>query len=123
MRNGFSIFEEKILPMKKRIGFWLLAVGLLFTSAIRQTSYEVKVNTAEVELVEGLYVFTDCKPVKPYESLCTVQLGGAYLGDVQYNGIRNALIKKIKTTCPTANGVIFTLTTGKKDKAEGIRFK
>ena len=43
----------------------LVISGLLAFTAV--ATYEAKISTAEVEQLQGVYIFTDCKPVKEYE--------------------------------------------------------
>jgi hypothetical protein len=83
-------------------------------------------QTAEVKQIEGLYVFTDCTPVSPYETLGEVFHGAAVVED--YEGLRNSFIRKVKKKFPTANGIILHLKSGDirtdaRYSAEGIVIK
>lgn len=62
------------------------------------------ISLAEVNKVEGLLIFTDCKPVEEFEVLGkinTVQMGA------DYEGTRDALITKVKKKHPNADGIIY----------------
>jgi hypothetical protein len=87
-------------------------------------NYEPKKSTAEVEQQEGIYIFTDSKPVKDYDYLGTIKTSGVIsFGDAQYSGVRDKLIKKCKKDFPNAEGIIFTFKSGGADKADAIKFK
>lgn len=79
--------------------------------------------TAEVNQLQGLYVFTDSKPVAAYDYLGTVKNGTRIAGSAQYQPVRDRLIKKIKEDFPNAEGVIFSFVNGAADKADAIKFK
>jgi hypothetical protein len=81
---------------------------LSISSSAQQDSSIVKpkqnASLAEVNKVEGLLVFTDCKPVSPFQNLGTisaVQMGA------DYEGTRDALIGKVKRKHPTADAIIY----------------
>ena len=84
-------------------------------------SYTLRNSSAEVNRLEGLYIFTDSKPLKDYDYLGTVKVTIAF--DTQYNGVRNGLIRKAKNSYPEADGVILTLKAGGQDRADVIKFK
>lgn len=103
-----------------------ILIGFGLTLLIVFSSYktqEVKNSTAEVNQVEGLLIFTDCKPVKEYEYLGTVKSNTGGFGNAQYEGVRNRLIKKVKSEYPKADGAIMYLNYGQADKADAIKFK
>ena len=109
----------------KKISLGVL-IGLSLTLLIAFSSdktQEVKNSTAEVNQVEGLLIFTDCKPVKEYEYLGTVKSSTGGFGNSQYEGVRNRLIKKVKNEYPKADGAIMYLNYGQADKADAIKFK
>ncbi len=110
--------------MKKNVFFF--ALGLLFAGASAFTihSIDLKKSTAEVEQLQGLYIFTDSKPLMEYEYLGTVSNKGSLgLGDTQYSGVRDKLISRCKKDYPQADGIIFTFKSGGTDRADAIRFK
>lgn len=102
--------------MKKLI-FGIL-VGVSFTALISAgvAEYAVSKKTAEVNQESGLYIYTDCKPVKEYEYLGTVKV-------ITFQGIYKEaiplLIKKAKKEYPSAEGIIYI----DSEKADVIKFK
>lgn len=98
--------------------------GFILTCILSFSYYEyvVKKNTAEVEYMDGLYIFTDSKPVSEFEYLGTSKVTFG-LGSTQYSSVRNMLIKKIKKEYKDANGVIFHFENGGTDKADAILIK
>lgn len=107
--------------MKKAICTFL--AGLLVAGAFSfKAMYDAKNNTAEVEQYEGIYIFTDSKPVKETDYLGSVKVGMS-LGSGQYTEIRDKLIKKAKKEYPTCQGIIIHLKDGDTDKADAIKFK
>ena len=96
----------------------LLAVG--FTVA----SYDVKKSTAEVNQIQGIFIFTNSKPLSEYEYLGSIKTSSIVsLGSAQYQPVRDKMIKKIKKDYPQANGAIFYFNNGSADKADAIKFK
>lgn len=100
-----------------------VAVGfsLIFLIAFKNVNYEDKSNSAEVDQLQGYYLFVNAKPVKEYKYLGTVKYN--YVGCAQYQDVRDWLIKKIKKEFPEANGIIFTFSNGSADQADGVKFK
>lgn len=85
-------------------------------------------NTSVVNRIQGLYVFTDCQPIDDYEVLGEITTEGHNDKDIkksggQYQTIRDALIKKVKQTFYSADGIILSLVNGGTDKATVIKFK
>lgn len=76
-------------------------------------------DTAIVEKIEGKYVFVNCSPISEYDYLKTKSIMIAW--DDSLKGIATKLIKKCKHL--DMDGVIVTLVTGGKDRAEAIKFK
>ena len=93
----------------------------MFLVAFTFINYEPKKATAEVEQMQGLYIFTDSKPVLEYEYLGTVK--AAISMDGQYQGVRDKLIKKAKKDFPTADGLMMQFKSGGTDKCDAIKFK
>jgi len=96
----------------------LVIIGLAFTA-----TYEAKKSTAEVEQMQGLYVFIDSKPVMEYEYLGTVKRNTGGFGGAQYSSVRDGLIKRVKEDYPKADGIILILKAGGTDRADAIKFK
>lgn len=83
-----------------------------------------KKSAAVAEQVNGIYIFTDSKPVKEYDFLGTVQATGAFsVRSPQYESVRDVLIKRLKKEYPQADGIILKLKDGDTDKADAIKFK
>jgi hypothetical protein len=99
--------------------------GMMLLSALAfKMAYDLKNSSAEVEQMEGYYIFVDSKPVKEYEYLGTVKgasIGG--FGDTQYSGIRDNMIKRAKKDYPKADGLIFSFSSSGRDKVDAIKFK
>lgn len=97
-----------------------LSIAALYAFKV---NYDLKNSSAEVNQVEGLYIFTDSKPVKEYEYLGTVKSNSGGFGDSQYTGVRSRIIKNCKKDFPKADGIILYLNSGEADKADAIKFK
>lgn len=111
--------------MKQAIYFIL---GLVFAFSVASISKQqqsepcvIKKNTAEVEFIQGFYVFTDSKPSKEFTYLGTVK-GSASLSS-QYEPVRNRLLKKGREEFKDGDGIIIHLVNGGWDKADVIKFK
>ena len=109
--------------MKKSLLPVLTILFFLTSTAFFIDNYVVKKNTAEVDQIEGFYIFSDCKPVNEYEYLGTVSSNTGGFGGTQYEQVRDRLIKKVKKEYPKADAIILTLQYGRADKADAIIFK
>lgn len=105
--------------MKHLVLIIVLSATLLAGLAFKST---VDVSIAKVERIQGLYVFTDSKPVTEYDYLGTVTIKGVGLKSPQYTVVRDALLKKLHEDYPQADGAIFYLVTGGIDKVDAIKF-
>lgn len=104
--------------MKKH--FIAFALGIVVTGLISfKFAYDSKKSTGEVEQYEGLYIFTDCKPVMETEYIGTVK---SSFGS-QYQDVRDKLIKKAKKDYPEAEALVLTLKSGGTDKCDVVKFK
>jgi hypothetical protein len=90
--------------MKKQIIGFLFGVSITILLSFRSVIFTPSASTAEVNNVEGLYVFTDSRPVMPYDSIGFIEIG--FVSDTQYESIRSSLIKKAKNKFPYADGII-----------------
>lgn len=107
--------------MKKGIYKLSLVVIITALTSFTISDYILKKNTAEVEQVEGLFIFTDSKPVMEYEYIGTVK---AVMGmDSQYNGVRNKLIRKARKKFPNGEAIMLHFKSGGVDRADIIKFK
>lgn len=107
-------------------GFALALVFVLISAAsLRQpTAYDVRKNTAEVEQIQGFWVFIDSKPVTEYDYLGTINgTRGRGSFNPQYTVIRDALLKLARKQYPDADGIILHLNAGGKDRADVLHFK
>ena len=85
--------------------------------SFKNVSYDVRSNTAEVNQIEGLFIFTDSKPVKETEFIATEKVGLTMSGS--YYQIINKLAKKARKEYPTAQAIIFDGNS----KADIVKFK
>lgn len=106
--------------MKKIILGTGIMTALVSFSAFKIATYEPKKSSAEVEQYEGLYIFTDSKPLMETEYLGTVK---STFGATQYEDVRDKLIKKAKKEFPKAEALIISLKAGGTDKCDAIKFK
>ncbi len=98
----------------------LVGICLVFIFAFKEAWYEPNKATAETFQIEGLYIFTDSKPVTPYVYLGEVDLG--FVSGTQYENVRKNLIKRAKQKYPTAEGIILHLNKKGLDKCDVIKF-
>jgi hypothetical protein len=81
--------------------------------------YDVRSQTAEVNQLEGIYIFTDSKPIKEYEVLGSIKVGFA-MGSEKYAACRDRLISKAKKEYPAAQAII---VQDGLEKADVLKFK
>lgn len=105
----------------KKLSYLLVTMFIIITSIAATLVYEPKNATAEVEQIQGFYVFTDSKPVKDFEYIGTVKSSITLTG--QYEPVRNKLLQKARKEFPQADGIILHLVNGGVDKADCIKFK
>lgn len=92
--------------MKKSVLFFLSGMVVSFFFAFSANPLdEVKKNAAEVDQVQGFYVFAKCKPLAEYEFLGTV--GGPGIGNHEFDNLVELIIKKARREFPQANAIIF----------------
>ncbi len=105
--------------MKKySIGF-LFGICIAILLAFKVANYIPNASTAEVNKINGFYIFTDCKPVMPYDTIGTVEIG--FITGTQYESIRENLIKKASVKYPNANGLIMKFDKKGIDKCIAIK--
>ncbi|MBI3502262.1 MAG: hypothetical protein HY063_10760 [Bacteroidetes bacterium] len=108
--------------MKKTAIFLLgaLTVGLL---AFKVATYDTKNSTAEVDQIQGVYVFIKAKPVKEYEFLGVVK--GPTFGSEQMDDMLDYMLKRVKKDYPSANGILFDGPIKRSDntKVSAVKFK
>ncbi len=62
-------------------------------------------NTAEVEQIQGIYIFVKNKPVKDFEYIGTVK--GPFIGNHEFDNLVEIMVKNAKKEFPNANALIF----------------
>jgi hypothetical protein len=105
--------------MKKYVTGFLFGMSITILAAFKAANFEPKASTAEVNKIEGFYIFTDSKPIMAYDSLATVEIG--FVTDTQYESIRRSLIKKARNKFPDSNGLIMKFDKKGVDKCTVIR--
>ncbi|MFZ9588005.1 MAG: hypothetical protein ACO29U_10430, partial [Crocinitomicaceae bacterium] len=113
--NGILKKMTKINSSILIVGFFMLIVG--FTAG----NYTPNYATSEAFKVDGFYIFTDSKPVLPFDSLGKVDIG--FVSGSQYESIRNHLINRSRKKFPTADGLILNLSKKGLDNCLVIKFK
>ena len=109
--------------MKKYMFFLIGIVFLAATAFTVAKTFEPTNATATVNQVQGVYIFSDSKPVMEYTYLGTVKTSNA-AGFVKedYGSNRDRLLKNLKKDYPDADGLI--LSVGESGaKADAIKFK
>jgi hypothetical protein len=90
--------------MKKQLIGFILGISITMLFAFNKSSFTPQASTAQVNQIEDFYIFTDSRPVMPYDSIGIVEIG--FITDTQYESIRNNLIKRTKIKFPYADGLI-----------------
>jgi hypothetical protein len=107
--------------MKKTLSGFILGVFLMFALSFTSNEYKANQSTAETSKIDGFYIFTDSKPVMPFDSLGVVDLG--FVSGTQYESIRTNFIKRARKKYPTADGLILNLNKKGLDNCNVIKFK
>lgn len=105
--------------MKKILIGSSLGICITILFAFKIANFEPDPSTAKVNKIEGFYIFTDSKPVMPYDSVGSVDIG--FITDTQYESIRGNLIKKVRNKFPNANGLIMKFDKKGVDKCIAIK--
>jgi len=110
----------------KNIFLKSLIIAVLFAAGISLLAFntieDIKKNYAVVNQQNGLYIFSDCMPLKPYTFLGEVKSSTGGFGSAQYTNVKLRLLKNAKKKYPQADGIILRLTTGAADRADVIKF-
>lgn len=99
-------------------------IGLIFFVAVvcMSSTTEKDSSLAEVNKIQGAYIFVDSEPVGKYEYLGTVNITLSFSN--QYEPVRDILIKKARKKYGNSfDGLIFHFTNGGTDKADVIKFE
>lgn len=105
----------------RQVSFFVL--GVVFSLCIAgapAATHDIKKNCGEVQQLQGLYIFTDSKPLTEYKYLGTVTVSTGWSG--QYQPVRDKLIKKAKDDFKDADGLILNFVKNGVDKADVIKF-
>ena len=105
--------------MKKHLIGFLLGICVSIILAFKVANFLPNASTAEVNKIEGFYIFTDSQPVMPYDSIGTLEIG--FITDTQYESIRGSLITKARNKFPNADGLIMKFDKKGVDKCIVIR--
>ena len=91
--------------MKKTLIGLAIGISILTLFAFTaMTVYEIKNSTAEVEQVQGLYIFYKSKPLTEYDYLGTVKPPAVV--PAKPGNLLNAMIKRTKKQYPNADAII-----------------
>jgi hypothetical protein len=107
--------------MKKILFGVLFGIFITVLLAFKTSIYEPNNSTAEVNKIDGYYIFTDSKPVLPFEIIDSLEIG--FITDTQYESIKRHFIKKAKNKYQYANGLIINLNKKGVDKCLVIKLK
>jgi hypothetical protein len=99
----------------------LTGLTLTFLYSFKLTKQQTNHSNADAALVDGLYIFCDSKPIMPYDSIGTIELG--FVSGTQYQTIRDNLIKRSKKQYQKADGLILHLNKKGVDHCTVIKFK
>jgi len=91
--------------MRKVILGAILGFSISALFAFTVMNYEPKKSTAEVDQIQGYYIFAKGKPVKEYEYLGTVN--GPTIGNHEFDNLVELMVKNAKKDFPQANALIF----------------
>jgi hypothetical protein len=95
----------KLNKMKKTLIAFIFGFSISGLVAFTVANYEAKKNTAEVDQIQGFYIFAKGKPVKEYEYLGTVK--GPLIGNHEFDNLVELMVKNAKKDFPNANALIF----------------
>lgn len=107
--------------MKKQLVGFSFGLVLASLPAFKAYEYQVRMSTAEVEKVDGLYIFTDCKPVLPYDSIGAVDAG--FVTGTQYETIRDNIVKRVNKLYKDADGIVINYNKKGIDIGTVVKFR
>jgi|GEM_PF-3290173 hypothetical protein len=116
------IYHYLLIQMwTRRILKGLLIAGFLIVMYFLLSSMGIipeKNNAAEVNQIDGMYIFIECKPTADYKFLGSEKKSVTWSGSGK-ESIRG-VIKKIRKNYPEADGIIFESID--LDKGDAIKF-
>lgn len=100
-----------------------IIAAALATVSFAGKNYFASLSTAEVNQVQGYYIFTDSKPAGSYEYIATIKVGGAQLGkqvggsgiclcEMTYSQFRDETIRLAKKKHKDQGNAIILSTDG-----------
>lgn len=109
--------------MKKIILGSLIGMTLTLLVAFTVANYEPKKSTAEVDQIQGFYIFAKSKPMKEFEYLGTVK--GPLIGNHEFDNLVELMVKIAKKDFPNANALIFdgVIKQTHNTKVSAVRIK
>ena len=132
-RSGAQYQPVRDYLIKKAREVNYTADGLILSLVNGQTDKAViikfkegqkKKSLAKVKRFQGVYIFTDCEPLKQHNYLGTVKKKSLLFGgSLQYQPVRDRLLKMAKKKHPRANGMIVKLVSGGADTGDAIEFE
>ena len=99
-------------------------LGVAFIALTAFTVYQTdKKAAAQVQKVEGIYIFVKSTPASQYDFLGTVT--GPVIGSHEFDKLLNSMLKDLKKKYPEANGLIFDgpIKQSQNTKASAIKIK
>ncbi len=96
-----------------------LILSILIISSLAFTTSEAE-RLAQVNQMDGLYIFVDSRPVEPYKILGYVRKNLTWTGE--YKEIKAGLIRKARKNFPESDALIIDFNTWGNNIAEVIRF-
>jgi len=103
--------------MKKHRLLFLAAAAGLFLTGIASSFFEPTKATADVEQVQGVYVYIKSKPVLEYEFIGAVKPPAIMEEDIET--VTRKLVERAKKEFPDVEAIVFTDNT----HADAIKFK
>lgn len=88
------------MKMKLTLALAVVAIAAASFAVVQQEK-----NLAQVEQIQGLYVFVKSKPVNEYEFLGSVKPGA--MGNHEFDNLLQMTIKKAKKEYPQADAILF----------------
>lgn len=100
----------------------ILIISVLFSLCVSFLHLMQDYNgAAQVSKINGLYIFSDSKPVSAHKELGKVSTS-FFVSSTHYEKIRDNLIKRTKQKYPQAEGIILKLSNRSVDSCVAIIF-
>ena len=93
------------MKLRTTILCMMAAVAVCSTTAFRDAGPDK--SLAKADQIEGIYIFTNCKPVQAYDYQGTVSQPTFVRNDFMGTYVHN-LVKKLKEKYPSADGLLIT---------------